>query len=85
MLATGCVLLVGAAQFCERVLHAKLYQNLGHVQEDSGANFFLFYCLFYYGCYSMHLVYRRVFVSKSKLICWYEYYLLFIQYWFEYF
>jgi len=49
------------------------------IQEDSGADFFfLFYCLFYYGCYSVHLVYRRVFVPRVKMMCWY--YLLLSQY-----
>jgi hypothetical protein len=28
ILAVGCILPVGAAQFCVKVLHVKLYQNL---------------------------------------------------------
>ena len=58
-------------------------KSLGHIQEDSGADFLLSQCLFYYGCFTMHLAYRGVFVSKSKLMCWY--YLLSFQYCFSIF
>ena len=40
ILVVCCILLVGAAQFCEKVRHAKFYHNLGHIQEDSGTDIF---------------------------------------------
>jgi len=42
ILVIGCILLVGAAQFCERVLHTKLYQKLGPHPRRLQQTFFYF-------------------------------------------
>jgi len=42
-----------------------------------GAHLLPLYSLFYYGSYSVYLVYRRVIMPKVKLVGWYD--LLFIQ------